>query len=113
MSFEFNSCSSTCCKLHKETKCEPFIAEAKEVRACEKKYDFSTEDTVALEKLQLLRHDERVKKCVSNRHVRHIVESILKDKDPTGAIALAMTEPIFVELADACLKIVEPASEER
>lgn len=36
------------------------------------------------------------------------MHGILIDKNPTKAIASAMTEPIFVEMADACLKVVEP-----
>ena len=36
------------------------------------------------------------------------MRGILTDKNPTSAIASAMTEPIFVEMADACLKVVEP-----
>ncbi|XP_043282205.1 zinc finger HIT domain-containing protein 3 [Venturia canescens] len=106
-------CSFVCCKAHKEKNCEPFETELKENNPKEKKYDFPTEDTVALEKLRLLRDGKEVKKCLSNPHVRDIVKAILIDEDPTKAIAAAMTEPIFVELADACLKIIEPSPEER
>lgn len=41
------------------------------------------------------------------------MRAILTDANPTNAIALAMTEPIFVEVADACLKVVEPSDDEK
>lgn len=65
------------------------------------------------EKLELLRGSKDVRDCLKNPHVRDIVTAILNDPDPTKAIGLAMTEPIFVELADACLQLVEPPDEER
>jgi len=36
------------------------------------------------------------------------MKTVMDSPNPTEAIALAMKEPIFVEMADACLKIVEP-----
>ncbi|XP_015111399.1 zinc finger HIT domain-containing protein 3 [Diachasma alloeum] len=103
-------CSASCCKSHKSTPCSPPESSEK-CRDDEKKpqkYEFPTEDTVPLKKLELLRESEEVKECLRNPHVRDIARAILNDPDPTKTIALAMTEPIFVELADACLKVVEP-----
>ncbi|XP_011312038.1 zinc finger HIT domain-containing protein 3 [Fopius arisanus] len=103
-------CSSACCRSHKSSPCSP--PEAPEARGDDAKpprgYDFPTEDTVPPQKLEQLRDNEDVKESLKNPHVRDIVRAILNDSDPTKAIALAMTEPIFVELADACLKVVEP-----
>ncbi|KAK2581756.1 hypothetical protein KPH14_002235 [Odynerus spinipes] len=106
-------CSTTCCKEHKKIACSP--PEPQPVdneidtknNSWENKYNFPTEDTVPLERLKQLGESEEVKDCLKNPHVRHIMKAILKDSNPTKAIALAMTEPIFVELADACLKVAE------
>ncbi|KAK0178605.1 hypothetical protein PV327_007483 [Microctonus hyperodae] len=110
-----NYCSAACCKAHKTVGCEPSRVENVEDVEPQKivKYDFPTEDTVPLEKLQLLRYSDDVKECLNNPHVRDIIRGILHHSDPTSAIASAMTEPIFVELADACLKVVEPPDDEK
>lgn len=111
------SCSAVCCNKHKEN-----CKESTEVKVCDAnegpakendKYDFPTEDTVTIEKLEQLRYSEEVKHCLKNPQVRDIISSVLTDKDPTKAIAKAMTESVFVDLADACLKIVEPPDEEK
>lgn len=77
------------------------------------KYDFPTEDTVPVHKLEQLRDSEEVQNCLKNPQVRDIISFVLNDKDPTKAIAKAMTEPVFVDLADACLKVVEASDEEK
>lgn len=108
--FYLCSCSVVCCKEHKKIGCtrpEPQSIDTNVNIDENGKYDFPTEDTVPLEKLMKLRESKEVKDCLKNPHVRTIVKAILKDSNPTKAIALAMTEPIFVELADACLKVAE------
>lgn len=42
-----------------------------------------------------------------------MIKGIVYNDNPTKAIAEAMREPIFVEVADACLKVVEPPEEDR
>lgn len=111
-------CSAACCKEHKNIGCE--LPESQLVNdnedcnenSSDDKYNFPTEDTVPLERLKQLCESQEVKDCLKNPHVRHIMKAILKDPNPTKAIALAMTEPIFVELADACLKVAEPQEDE-
>ncbi|KAL2720607.1 zinc finger HIT domain-containing protein 3 [Vespula squamosa] len=103
-------CSVVCCKEHKKIGCvrpKPQSIDTDVDVDDNEKYNFPTEDTVPLEKLKKLRESKEVKDCLKNPHVRTIIKAILKDPDPTKAIALAMTEPIFVELADACLKVTE------
>lgn len=105
------SCSIGCCKAHKQNNCQPPKSQENKVIEDTKNkinYDFPTEDTVPIEKLNQLRHSEELKNCLKNPHVRNIMRGILTDKNPTSAIASAMTEPIFVEMADACLNVVEP-----
>nr|XP_003706263.1 PREDICTED: zinc finger HIT domain-containing protein 3 [Megachile rotundata] len=101
-------CSVGCYKGHKESNCQPEDPKQHNGNEDEITYDFPTEDTVPIEKLEQLRYSEELKNCLRNPHVRDIMRAILTDKNPTKVIALAMTEPIFVEMADACLKVVEP-----
>ncbi|CAL7947069.1 unnamed protein product [Xylocopa violacea] len=104
-------CSIGCCKKHRADECQlskPRENQVEEGNQSIVKYEFPTEDTVPIEKLKQLRHSEELRDCLKNPHVRDIMRAILTDKNPTKAIALAMTEPIFVEMADACLKVVEP-----
>jgi len=82
-------------------------------RIYEHKYEFPTEDTVPLEKLQKLCDSKELINCLQNPHLRDIMKAIMDSPNPTEMIALAMTEPIFVEMADACLKIVEPPDDEK
>ncbi|XP_015597405.1 zinc finger HIT domain-containing protein 3 [Cephus cinctus] len=104
-------CSAVCCKEHKTIGCHPSLEvreNESQVEIPQRVYDFPTEDTVPPEKLDQLRYSEQLKDSLKNPHVRQIMTSILNDPNPTKAIALAMTEPIFIEMADACLRVVEP-----
>lgn len=65
-----------------------------------------------IEKLKELRESGKLKEILKNPHVRDIMKAIMISPDPTEAIALAMKEPIFVEMADACVKVVEPSDED-
>ncbi|KAL6258721.1 zinc finger HIT domain-containing protein 3 [Pogonomyrmex barbatus] len=107
-------CSIECCKEHKTQPCESpiLLEESKENKnVSTQKYEFPTEDTVPIEKLQQLRHSKELKECLQYPQLRDIMRGILNSSNPTEAIALAMKEPIFTEMADACLKIVEPPDE--
>ncbi|OXU31478.1 hypothetical protein TSAR_017002 [Trichomalopsis sarcophagae] len=111
-------CSVVCCNKHRDNCKEntevKVCSESKSpVKKSDMSYDFPTEDTVPIDKLEQLRYSEEVTNCLKNPQVRDIISSVLRDKDPTKAIAKAMIEPVFVELADACLKIVEPPDEEK
>ncbi|KAF7988983.1 hypothetical protein HCN44_007293 [Aphidius gifuensis] len=106
-------CSIECCKNHKLNKCETSIADDKNNNSTdeslEKKfeYNFPTEDTVPLDKLELLRSNDDVKQCLANPHVRDIIKEILTSPDQMTAIGNAIREPIFDELVGACLRLVE------
>ncbi|CAH0395012.1 unnamed protein product [Bemisia tabaci] len=102
-----NYCSGDCWNEHKTTKCEP---PPQPMEECKKRteYFFETEDTVPLEKLELLKGSKNLRKILENRHVRHMLTAIDKSQNATEAMKAAMLEPIFVEFADECLKIVEP-----
>ncbi|GAB1861323.1 Zinc finger HIT domain-containing protein 3 [Camponotus japonicus] len=102
-------CSVTCCKEHKSQACEPpKLPEKPKEHESGRKYQFSTEDTVPVEKLQQLWHSKELKECLKHPDLRDIMKAVLNDLNPTKAIASAMKIPSFVEMADICLKIVEP-----
>ncbi|XP_012524444.2 zinc finger HIT domain-containing protein 3 [Monomorium pharaonis] len=108
-------CSIGCCKEHKVQPCKPSVLSerAKESQISERKYEFPTEDTVPVEKLQQLRNSKELIKCLENPHLHDIMKAVVNSPDPTEMIALAMKEPIFVEMANACLKVVEPSDDDR
>ncbi|XP_032683908.1 zinc finger HIT domain-containing protein 3 [Odontomachus brunneus] len=115
-------CSCTCYKKHKDQACEPRNEAEKSaslknpqepVSNIKQKYLFPTMDTVPIEKLERLRHSNELKQCLANPHVRTMIKDVATSHDPTSAIHKAMREPIFVEFADICLKIVELPEENR
>lgn len=61
-----------------------------------------------VEKLQLLWQSKELKQCLKHPDLRDTMKAVLNDPNPTKAIASAMKIPSFVEMADICLKIVEP-----
>nr|CAG4642212.1 EOG090X0JQ4 [Eurycercus lamellatus] len=104
-------CSVACFKLHREAPC----VKPEQPQPCDDllgsphKYKFATDDTVPIEKLQELGTESKeVKACLSNPHVRGLLTSLVHSQNPDTSIKEAMQEPIFLELAHACLKIVEP-----
>ncbi|TGZ41801.1 zinc finger HIT domain-containing protein 3 [Temnothorax curvispinosus] len=104
-------CSVGCCREHKTQPCEPPVLPEKPKeyrRVTERRYDFPTEDTVPMEKLRQLCDSKELIKCLQNPYLRDIMKAVVDSSNPTEAIASAMKEPIFLEMADACLQIVEP-----
>ncbi|XP_075167080.1 zinc finger HIT domain-containing protein 3 [Haematobia irritans] len=73
---------------------------------------FKTEDTVPKEKLQMLGDSMHLKNLLYNPHLRNLLTEIDTAPSAWKAIRAAMQEPLFLEFADECLKIVEPATEE-
>lgn len=51
---------------------------------------------------------EELKDILKNPHLRDLLEKIDKSEKPDAIMQKAMLEPLFVEFADACLKVVEP-----
>ncbi|XP_014232926.1 zinc finger HIT domain-containing protein 3 [Trichogramma pretiosum] len=114
-------CSISCHHIHKQDDLlhdTEFVRaleaekEAQKVVSTPKSYKYPTESTVPMEKLERLRQNEELKNCLKNPHLKDYVREILEDSDPTGAISRAMKEPLFVELADHCLKVVQDLPEE-
>ncbi|KAJ8922921.1 hypothetical protein NQ315_001464 [Exocentrus adspersus] len=116
-------CSVLCCKEHKKEDCQSgneSESEGEEKTARlndalkneEKKREIEISSGIPEEKLQLLQTDEELKKLLTNKHLRNMLEVIDKADNVEEVMQQAMHEPIFVEFADTCLKIVDPSSDE-
>ncbi|CAH1963217.1 unnamed protein product [Acanthoscelides obtectus] len=110
-------CSVTCCRKHRENKCEVLKSDLKEDDKNElivkkRKLESTETDTVLKEKLELIKTSEDVKKLLANGHLRNLLVTIDKSENAEEVMQKAMQEPIFLEFADACLKVVEPQAEE-
>uniref|UniRef100_A0A182SG88 Zinc finger HIT domain-containing protein n=1 Tax=Anopheles maculatus TaxID=74869 RepID=A0A182SG88_9DIPT len=46
-----------------------------------------------------------------NPHLRQLLTEIDNGRDGMNAVKVAMMEPLFVEFADECLRLVEPAED--
>lgn len=108
-------CSLPCFTVHKATPCEKPAPPAQPVSSTKlPQYQFSTKDTVPPERLQLLGSSEAVAECLANPHVQRMVRELATGTagpDTSEALRHALQEPIFRELADACLRVVELPSD--
>ncbi|XP_030648426.1 zinc finger HIT domain-containing protein 3 isoform X2 [Chanos chanos] len=55
---------------------------------------------------------EALKGLLRNPHLRQLLASVDTAEDKAQAMKTAMQEPLFVEFADQCLKVVEPSEKE-
>ncbi|ROL53806.1 Zinc finger HIT domain-containing protein 3 [Anabarilius grahami] len=69
-------------------------------------------DKVPLQKLQQLGDSEALEGLLRNPHLRQLMMSVDSAENKAKAMKDAMQEPLFVELADQCLKIIEPTETE-
>jgi len=51
---------------------------------------------------------EELRAMLDNPHLRQMMISLVQSSDPGSQLEAAMQEPIFVEMADKCLSIIEP-----
>ncbi|RZF42696.1 hypothetical protein LSTR_LSTR001491 [Laodelphax striatellus] len=105
-------CSLPCWKSHKNNGCESLPrfdspAKPKGPEDSRTQPKFVTESTVPMEKMKLLGESKAVKEILKNPHVRSILTAIDQSDNPALSMQNAMLEPIFVEFADACIKLVE------
>lgn len=75
------------------------------------KYD-DEDDRLPESKLNLLDSSDEIKNLLANPHLWQMLSYMDSAKDKEQCIEKAMQEPIFVEFADACLKLVESDSDE-
>jgi hypothetical protein len=52
-----------------------------------------------------------MQRILQNPHLQELLVSVDKSPNPDCAMHLAMQEPLFVEFADECLKVVEPTED--
>ncbi|KAK3796290.1 hypothetical protein RRG08_041604 [Elysia crispata] len=64
-------------------------------------------DQVPEHLLQELNGSSKILSLLENPHLRAMIENLVNTRKPDLAMASAMREPIFTELADACLSIVD------
>ncbi|CAG9829212.1 unnamed protein product [Diabrotica balteata] len=104
-------CSVPCCKKHRENKCNVLQRDEETEEANlivkRRKIETVTEDTVADDKLKLLATNEELNNLLANSHLRNLLVTIDQAESADEVMQKAMQEPIFVEFADACLKVVE------
>ncbi|KAM6337715.1 zinc finger HIT domain-containing protein 3 isoform 1-T1 [Alca torda] len=70
------------------------------------------QDRVPLQKLQLLGESEELRGLLLNPHLRQLLLTIDQAEDKGSLMKKYMQEPLFVEFADCCLRIVEPPEKE-
>ncbi|CAH1183143.1 unnamed protein product [Phaedon cochleariae] len=115
-------CSVNCFKTHKENnKCEVATVSKKvdqdgdqpkkeNPTRREVKID-ETDSTIPQSTLEMLKTNKEVKDLLDNPHLRNLLVTIDESENAEEIMQKAMQEPIFVEFADACLKVVEPKEE--
>ncbi|XP_055054142.2 zinc finger HIT domain-containing protein 3 [Misgurnus anguillicaudatus] len=119
-------CSVNCFKKHKaDDSCQPDEEKAPAsnlptpVSSAEEPWtvndlldEDSQSDRVSLEKLHKLGDSEALKSLLVNPHLRQLMMSVDSAENKDMAMKNAMQEPLFVEFADQCLKLIEPEETE-
>ncbi|GAB1296604.1 Zinc finger HIT domain-containing protein 3 [Apodemus speciosus] len=67
------------------------------------------EDRVSLQNLKNLGESETLRSLLLNPHLRQLMLSLDQGDDKARLMKACMQEPLFVEFADCCLRIVEPS----
>ncbi|XP_006824066.1 zinc finger HIT domain-containing protein 3-like [Saccoglossus kowalevskii] len=71
-----------------------------------KKYG-EDDDGVAFDKLELLGESQELKMLLGNHHLRNLINHIDGADNKELVMGKAMQEPLFLEFANECLKVVE------
>jgi len=69
-------------------------------------YQFTTVDTVPIEKLQLLEKSEKLRQLLANPHLKVFLAKLDGSEDKGRLMRKAMREPLFVEFVDCCLETI-------
>ncbi|XP_028937478.1 zinc finger HIT domain-containing protein 3 [Ornithorhynchus anatinus] len=124
-------CSVPCYKKHKE-QCNPTPAQASEKiipgtspnaripKPLEDKGDKwsalltsdDEEDRISIQKLKHLGKSEELKNLLLNPHLRTLLLTLDQAEEKEVLMKRYMQEPLFVEFADCCLRIVDPPDDE-
>ncbi|XP_053851981.1 zinc finger HIT domain-containing protein 3 isoform X3 [Vidua macroura] len=115
-------CSVPCCRTHRE-RCAPDARREREAAgqgplpgpAAGAPEDIPSEeeeqDRVPPQRLQLLGESEELRELLRNPHLRQLLLALERARDKSSVLRQLMQEPLFVEFADCCLRIVEPPEE--
>ncbi|NXI80040.1 ZNHI3 protein, partial [Rhipidura dahli] len=120
-------CSVPCCRTHRE-RCTPDSPRQREREAAghgpspgparspgsleDVLGEEDEQDRVPPQKLQLLGESEELRALLLNPHLRQLLLAIDRAQDKSSLLRKFMQEPLFVEFADCCLRIVEPPEKE-
>ncbi|XP_068011101.1 zinc finger HIT domain-containing protein 3 isoform X2 [Melanerpes formicivorus] len=96
-------CSVPCCKTHKET-CTP-EPKREQGRAAAGQGEPNRAGHFAGE-------SEELQGLLLNPHLRQLLLTLDQAEDKSSLMKKHMQEPLFVEFADCCLRIVEPLEKE-
>jgi hypothetical protein len=58
--------------------------------------------------VSLAANSKLLQQILRNRHLQELLVSVDSSSNPEQAMQLAMQEPLFVEFADECLRVIEP-----
>ncbi|XP_005003565.1 zinc finger HIT domain-containing protein 3 isoform X5 [Cavia porcellus] len=121
-------CSVTCFKKHKEqcnleTRPVDKKRSAPPVKATQPEEDDNSsvadflnsdeeEDRVSLQNLKNLGESVPLRNLLLNPHLRQLMVNLDQGDDKAKLMRAYMQEPLFVEFADCCLRIVEPSQHE-
>ncbi|OWK14898.1 ZNHIT3, partial [Cervus elaphus hippelaphus] len=70
------------------------------------------EDRVSLQNLKNLGESAALRSLLLNPHLRQLMVELDRADDKAKLMRACMQEPLFVEFADCCLRIVEPSQNE-
>ncbi|NXC49602.1 ZNHI3 protein, partial [Penelope pileata] len=70
------------------------------------------QDRVPVQRLRRLGESEELRGLLLNPHLRQLLLSIDQAEEKSSLLRRFMQEPLFVEFADCCLRIVEPPEKE-
>ncbi|KAF8569312.1 Zinc finger HIT domain-containing protein 3 [Paragonimus westermani] len=113
------SCSVSCYKQHKTVGCDPKDRQNSPKTETDSAllfddtadWNFELEDTgadyVPVRKLELLRNSQQLRNLLGNPHLRRYLENINNSNRPDLAMERAMREPLFIEFADECLRVIQ------
>ncbi|VDN09896.1 unnamed protein product [Dibothriocephalus latus] len=112
-------CSLDCYKLHKDAgDCQRPSAPLSDTPSDDELANRvpldlgdDSSDYVPTRLLEGLRYSERLKELLHNKHLRQYLAALDCSRHPAKAIEKAMKEPLFIEFADECLRILNPEQE--
>ncbi|VDD84142.1 unnamed protein product [Mesocestoides corti] len=102
-------CSLGCYNKHKSTCVSSVGLESKEEEeAALVPLDLgdNCSDYIPTRILENLQNSKRLKELLSNRHLRRYLTCLDSSRHPAAAIEKAMKEPLFIEFADECLRVI-------